>query len=84
MGHDHGVEVSVENDSEPIPAEVLQDLFEPVRRYSTAASGSGRNLGLGLFIVREIARAHDGEVTVSTAERRVSIKMLLPKTASVP
>ena len=84
IGHDHDVEVSVENDSEPIPAEVLQNLFEPLRRYSTGASGSGRNLGLGLFIVREIARSHGGEVTVSMAEGRVSIKMLLPKTPSVP
>ena len=84
MGHDDGVQVSVENESEPIPAEVLQNLFEPVRRYSTAAGGAGRHLGLGLFIVREIARAHGGEVTVSMAGRRVSIKMLLPKTASVP
>lgn len=79
-GNDHDVEVSVDNDSEPIPAEVLQNLFEPVRRYSTAAGGAGRHLGLGLFIVREIARAHGGDVAVSMAQRRVSIKMLLPKT----
>ena len=84
MGHDHGVEVSIENESEPIPAEVLQNLFEPVRRYSTAAGESGHHLGLGMFIVREIARAHGGDVTVSMAERRVKIKMLLPKAASAP
>lgn len=83
-GSDDAVEVSTENESEPIPAEVLQNLFEPLRRYSSAASGSGRNLGLGLFIVREIVRAHGGEVTVSMAQRRVSFRMLLPKTASVP
>jgi signal transduction histidine kinase len=83
-GHDDDVEVIIENDSEPIPAEVLQTLFEPLRRYSTAASAPGRkNLGLGLFIVREIARAHGGEVTVSMADRRVKFKMLLPKKASV-
>lgn len=84
MGHDHGVEVSIENDSDPIPAEVLQNLFEPVRRYSTAAGAPDRHLGLGLFVVREIARAHGGEVTVSMAERRVHFKMILPKAASVP
>lgn len=83
-GSDHAVEVSTENESEPIPAEVLQTVWEPLRRYSTAENGSGRNLGLGLFVVREIARAHAGEVTVSMAQRRVSFKMLLPKTAPVP
>ena len=83
-GHDHDVEVCTENYSEPIPAEVLESLFEPLRRYSTAEKGSGHNLGLGLFIVREIARAPGGEVTVSMAERRVIMKMILPKAASVP
>jgi signal transduction histidine kinase len=82
-GSGDAVEVSTENESEPIPATLLQNLFEPLRRYASAASGSGRNLGLGLFIVREIARAHGGEVTVSMAQRRISFKMLLPKTASV-
>lgn len=82
-GHNNAVEVSVENDSDPIPAEVLQNLFEPMRRYSTAENGAGRHLGLGLFIVREIARAHDGDVSVSMAGRRVSIKMVFPKTGSV-
>lgn len=82
-GSDLAVEVSTENESEPIPPEVLQNLFEPLRRYSSAASGSGRNLGLGLFIVREVAKAHGGEVTVSTAQRHVSVKILLPKTAPV-
>lgn len=79
-GHGREVEVSVENESAPIPSEVLQNLFEPLRRYSTGESGSNGNLGLGLFIVREIARAHDGEVTVSMAQRRVKFKMLLPRT----
>lgn len=83
-GHDHAVELSTENESEPIPSEVLQTVFEPLRRHSTAASGPRRNLGLGLFIVREIARAHGGDATVSMAGRRVSFKVLLPKTAPVP
>lgn len=80
-GQGDAVELSIENESDPIPQEVLQNLFEPLRRYSTAENATGRNLGLGLFIVREIARAHGGDVTVSMAERRVNFKMVLPKAA---
>ena len=82
-GHDHSVEVSTENESEPIPREVLQTLFEPLRRHSTATNGPRRNLGLGLFIVREIARAHGGDASVSMAARRVTFKMVLPKAAAI-
>jgi signal transduction histidine kinase len=81
-GRDHTVEVSTANESEPIPREVLQNLFEPLRRHSTAAGGPRSNLGLGLFIVREIAQAHGGDVSVSMAARRVSFKMVLPKAAA--
>jgi signal transduction histidine kinase len=82
--HDGGVQVSTENESEPIPHEVLQNLFEPLRRYaSEAPRDSRRNLGLGLFIVREIARAHGGDVTVSMEGRRVRFRMDLPKTESI-
>lgn len=78
------VEVSTENESEPLSREVLQTLFEPLRRQSHPASGSRRNLGLGLFIVREIARAHGGDATVSMAGRRITFMMVLPKAATLP
>lgn len=82
-GHDNEVEVAIDNDSEPIPDDVLHNLFEPLRRYSSAANGTGRNLGLGLFIVREIARAHGGDASVTMAQQRVSFRMRLPRTAPV-
>lgn len=76
------VEVSTENETEPIAPEVLHSLFEPLRRQSSdsaASGGSRRNLGLGLFIVREIARAHGGDVTVTAAGRRIVFRIVLPK-----
>ena len=41
----------------------LPRIFEPWYRGGTANGGNG---GLGLAIVREVVRAHDGEVTVHT------------------
>lgn len=79
-GGDEAVQISVDNDSDPIPAEKLQSLFEPLRRHAAGSDRSGSNLGLGLFIVREIARAHGGDATVSIAGRRISFSLILPRT----
>ncbi len=51
-----------------IPPEKLATLFEPMTR-GTKAGGQAQSIGLGLYIVREIARAHGGAATaVSTAD----------------
>jgi sigma-B regulation protein RsbU (phosphoserine phosphatase) len=58
--------VSVHNEGRPIPAEVVPRLFEPMVR---GAGATARGVGLGLYIVREIARSHGGQVDVrSSAE----------------
>jgi signal transduction histidine kinase len=63
----HEVVVAVANRGAPIPPEVLARVFEPFRQGG--ASGSHRTgLGLGLFIAREIVRAHGGTIgATSTA-----------------
>lgn len=47
-----------------IPDERLPLLFDP---FATTRASSSRGLGLGLYIVREIARAHGGDVSVSSS-----------------
>lgn len=60
--------VAVHNDGTPIPRDLIPLLFEPMSR-GEHASDTDRSVGLGLFIVREIARGHGGRVTVeSTAD----------------
>ncbi|HYG67124.1 MAG TPA: GAF domain-containing sensor histidine kinase [Anaeromyxobacteraceae bacterium] len=61
-----GVEVAVHNRGEAIAPEVLEHLFEPFVRG--ASDDAGSHLGLGLFIVREIVRAHGGTVEVRPGE----------------
>ena len=62
------LELSVENQGDAIPPDVLARLFEPF----TGARPDSRNqgLGLGLYIASEIARAHNGELTVASRPRR--------------
>jgi phosphoserine phosphatase RsbU/P len=60
-------ELSVANAGEPIPQAAMANLFEPFFRGQVRASLQG--LGLGLHIASEIAKAHEGTLTVtSTAE----------------
>ncbi len=72
------VEICTENISAPIPPDEMSALFDPLRRRPHQPKTSAPNLGLGLFIVREIARAHQGEVTASTANGHIRFKIVLP------
>lgn len=54
-----------------------EKIFERFERAATARAYGG--LGLGLFVVREIARAHGGEVSVESAPGEGSVfKLSLP------
>ena len=70
--------VSVHNHGPAIAPQAMGSLFQPMTR-GTADSGEVRSVGLGLFIVREIARAHGGEVRVaSSADSGTTFSVLLP------
>jgi len=72
--------LSVHNHGESIPAASLRTLFEPMVPGDRSATPSQRSVGLGLFIVREIVRAHHGEVVAtSTAEDGTSVRAMFPR-----
>ena len=80
--HDEGehVRVEVHNDGAPIPAEILPGIFEPFRRAVVGNAHPTSGLGLGLFIVHEIARGHGGEVEVRSREGEgTTFTVRLPK-----
>ncbi|MEJ7930825.1 PAS domain-containing sensor histidine kinase [Ramlibacter sp. AN1015] len=58
--------LQVHNEGEPIPEELRARLFEPLSRGHSDASAT-RSVGLGLYIVSEIARAHGGQVQVESS-----------------
>jgi signal transduction histidine kinase len=63
---DYNLVLSVSNKGEPIPPEIQKRLFAP---FTRGAAQDQQGLGLGLYIVTEIARAHGGAIDlVSTAE----------------
>ncbi|MBI5067335.1 MAG: GAF domain-containing sensor histidine kinase [Deltaproteobacteria bacterium] len=70
--------LEVSNQGQAIPAELLPELFEPFRR---GAHGKARNLGLGLFIVREVVRSHGGTVEVSSSAQTTTFTVRLPRRA---
>lgn len=74
------VHLTVDNTGPGIPKELMNALFEPLRRHAGAeAQGERVSLGLGLFIVRQIALAHGGSVAVESADGRTRFTVTLPK-----
>jgi sigma-B regulation protein RsbU (phosphoserine phosphatase) len=71
--------VSVHNAGVPIPPQLQEALFEPMVR-GAVETGTQRSVGLGLFIVREIAKAHGGGVRVeSTAAAGTTFVVTFPR-----
>jgi PAS domain S-box-containing protein len=58
-----GITLSVRNEGPPVPLEERATLFEPFKRGKRA---HGDGLGLGLYIVRQIASAHGGRISVES------------------
>ena len=74
--------IVVHNSGAPIPPAVLPTLFEPMVR-GTHADSTSRSVGLGLYIVSEIARAHRGRVRVeSTASAGTTFTVTIPRRAA--
>ncbi|HVV84171.1 MAG TPA: GAF domain-containing protein [Kofleriaceae bacterium] len=64
-----------------IPAALLPSLFDPFRGTRHRRDQS-RGLGLGLFIVRELVRAHGGKVQVASTEAKgTTFTIVLPRRA---
>ncbi|MET0402861.1 MAG: PAS domain-containing sensor histidine kinase [Cystobacter sp.] len=72
--------LEISNPGPPIPSQLLATLFDPFRQGRGVRTGRGSGLGLGLYIVRELVRAHRGEVSVhSTDEAGTTFRVRLPR-----
>ncbi|MDG3582283.1 GAF domain-containing sensor histidine kinase [Galbibacter pacificus] len=74
-------EISVTNGGKRIPDNTIKNLFKPY--YKEISEQNRQGLGLGLYIVSEIAKAHSGSVEVfsdslnTTFQFKMNIKKLL-------
>jgi signal transduction histidine kinase len=59
------VVIQVDDDGPGIPADRLNEVFEPFVRLETSRSAETGGVGLGLSTARTIARAHGGDVTLA-------------------
>lgn len=68
--------LSVANGGVPIPPAARAQLFQPFFRGAVRRSQQG--LGLGLFIVNEIAKAHGGSMDVDSSEEETRFTFSMP------
>jgi sigma-B regulation protein RsbU (phosphoserine phosphatase) len=73
-------ELWVSNGGEPISRAAMEQLFQPFFRGEIRDSQQG--LGLGLYIAWEIARAHDGALTVDSSPEETRFTFRMPLASS--
>jgi phosphoserine phosphatase RsbU/P len=72
--------LEVHNEGEPIPPALLPALFKPLSRGAGKVDMETRSIGLGLYIVESIVRAHGGAIEVSsTSEAGTRFLVRLPR-----
>ncbi len=67
-GKEDEIELRVHNWGKPIDVDDLNMLFDAFRRGRGAAQRAGGGLGLGLYVVDQVMRAHGGRVEVTSSE----------------
>lgn len=82
QGEPEHVRLEVHNSGPPIAQQLIPVLFEPMQRGSVPINDADRSVGLGLYIVKQIADAHAGALTVqSTQIDGTTFTMRLPRSS---
>lgn len=79
-GGERDVTIDVVNQGVLESPGALSTLFEPLQRGQGSDTSESASLGLGLFIAREVARAHGGSVDVRCEATETVFSVRLPKT----
>jgi hypothetical protein len=80
-GNETDVQVEVRN-SGTIERSTLDEIFEPLKRGPDHEHGDDAGFGLGLYIAREIAKAHGGQIEARSDETETVFAVRLPRHAS--
>ncbi len=81
IGDTAEVRLEVKNSGEAIDALTLGRIFDPLQRgpHHERRHDRDGSLGLGLYIVREIAKAHRGEINAQSDETETVFAVRLPR-----
>ncbi len=76
------IEIVVADEGPGIPADRIEDMFRPFVRLEDSRSRETGGAGLGLAVVRDIARAHGGDATLRNRQGRgLEAVLSLPRIA---
>lgn len=76
---DSRFELSITNPGQALPERMRTQMFDSM--VSMRSGGSGRHLGIGLYIARLIAAGHGGRIDADNIEGGVRIRVHLPRLA---
>ena len=68
LGAPDAVVLEIHNEGPAIAPQLLSELFVPLRPYDNEAERQAGSIGLGLYIVDQLVRAHGGTVSVRSVE----------------
>jgi len=83
IGEAHDVVIEVHNQGAPIDPSMLETIFDPLRRgmQLDEPGRSDGSLGLGLYISREVAKAHGGDIEARSEQNETVFITRLPREA---
>lgn len=83
IGRDEDVVVEVHNEGTTIEQAVLESLFDPLKRglHHDEPDAGHTSLGLGLYIAREVAKAHGGDLQARSVRNETVFVARLPRAA---
>lgn len=80
-GHDSEVRLEVVNSGPAIDRLTLERIFDPLSRGPNQEGKHAGSLGLGLYIASEIAKAHNGTISVRSDQTATVFDVRLPRRA---
>ena len=84
---DNEAVIAVSDRGQGIPPHLINTIWEPLQRGDVSETGVSRGAGLGLPIVRELARLHGGEADLMSVKGRgttVLVRLPLPAEEARP